>query len=57
MKRCPILKAGTMVTQIHTTTGHTTVHTVYHDYPGCMGEDCEWFENGFPAHPVKEEEK
>lgn len=51
-KICPILKAGTMLTRIHTETGRTTVHDIYSDFPNCMGEDCEWYYRGCPAHPM-----
>ncbi len=51
MKTCPILKAGVMVTMIYTETSHTTVHKVHHESPGCIGDKCEWYGYGCPAHP------
>jgi len=50
-KICPILMAGAMIDEIHTQTDHTTVHRVYHDSVLCLGDKCEWFDNGCPAHP------
>jgi len=50
-KICPILMAGAMIDEIHTQTDHTTVHRVYHDSVLCLGDKCEWYDNGCPAHP------
>lgn len=50
-KICPILMAGAMIYEIHTQTDHTTRHKVYHDSVLCLGDKCEWFDNGCPAHP------
>ena len=50
-KICPILMAGAMITEIHTQTGHTTTHNVLHEPALCIGDKCEWFKNGCPAHP------
>jgi len=55
MKTCPILKAGTMLNRIQTQTNKTTVSSIYSKDAKCMGEECEWFEHGCPAHPVTKE--
>lgn len=56
-KICPILRAGTMLERLHTTTqyhirGEIKAHlsTIHHSAE-CMGEDCAWYENGCPAYP------
>lgn len=54
-KTCPILKAGTMINAVHTETSRTTVHNVYSTYPICIGEECEWYYHGCPAHPIDPE--
>ena len=45
MKTCPILKAGTMEE------GMETAIPAY-ERTECMGEKCEWYGNGCPAHQV-----
>ena len=50
-KICPILMAGAMIYEIHTETDHTMIHKVHHDPIRCIGDMCEWFDNGCPAHP------
>jgi len=56
MKTCPILKAGTMTEsimvekQVAPSTVSTHSITVTRKAAECMGEECEWFDNGCPAH-------
>ena len=63
VKVCPILQAGRMASGIGTrgSMGYpgsdiqfsATIH--YDQTSFCMGEDCEWFEHGCPAHQVTKE--
>ena len=51
-KICPILMAGTMISNIYAikTKGIRDTH-LYYESVRCMGEKCEWFDNGCPAYP------
>lgn len=51
-KICPILMAGTMISNIYAfeAKGIKDTHLFYESVR-CMGEKCEWFDNGCPAHP------
>ena len=48
-KICPILMAGTMISNIYAIRAKDT--HLYYESVRCMGGKCEWFENGCPAHP------
>ena len=48
-KICPILMAGTMISNIYASRAKGT--HLYYESVRCMGGKCEWFENGCPAHP------
>lgn len=48
-KICPILMAGTMISNIYRV--GPKEHHLFYESVRCMGEKCEWFENGCPAHP------
>ncbi len=56
MKICPILKAGTMVKNISASKGvkpgiiSTHSDELRHESPECMGNKCEWYGAGCPAH-------
>lgn len=52
-KICPILMAGTMISNIDVIEVMKG-HHLYYESVRCMGEKCEWFENGCPAHPHAE---
>ena len=60
-KLCPILKAGIMVTGYEHTfsvgpgMGGSQHNQLTHESAQCMGEECEWFECGCPAHLVTKE--
>ena len=57
-KVCPILQAGRMLFGLGTRNGGHSVkgdvefsaRTNYNMTSHCMTEECEWFENGCPAH-------
>ncbi|KKM76241.1 hypothetical protein LCGC14_1382190 [marine sediment metagenome] len=50
---CPILKAGTMIKSYEKSL-HFEALTHY-ESAECMGDNCEWFEHGCPAHPITKE--
>ena len=58
---CPILKAGTMIKSYEKTftvgpgMGGSRHNDLQHESAECIGEDCEWFEHGCPAHPITKE--
>jgi len=61
-KVCPILQAGRMASSIGTrresgVQGDVDFSaTIHYDHAAlCMGEDCEWFEHGCPAHWASKE--
>ena len=54
-KICPILMAGTMISNIYAIRTKDT-HLFYESVQ-CMREKCEWFENGCPAYSHAEYSK
>lgn len=56
---CPILKAGTMIQaisverQVRLNVVSTHSDHLRHESAECMGEECEWYDKGCPAHPGK----
>lgn len=56
MKKCPILQAGLMLSNLVTVGdfGQETINRLTADKNSeCMGQECEWFGKGCPAHPKK----
>ena len=58
---CPILKSGTMIVSYEKTfsvgggMGGSRHNTIQHESAECIGEQCEWFGHGCPAHPGTKE--
>lgn len=50
-KICPILMAGAMVRCIDSDVERPTRYHLFHEPVICLGDKCEWFDNGCPAHP------
>lgn len=50
-KICPILMAGTMLRCTDSVTRRPTRYQPYFKPVLCLGDMCEWFDNGCPAHP------
>jgi len=57
MKWCPILKAGTLLVALSSTSNYPIAGEIKLPYVNaimgdaqCVGNKCEWYENGCPAH-------
>lgn len=53
MAHCPILAVANRFKKITNYKGTRFTFVVAHSAE-CTKQDCEWFENGCPAHPKKE---
>ena len=60
---CPILQSGLMLKAVTLRRYGGGVYSEYHaplqaeKSAECMGDECEWYQQGCPAHPAKKSKK
>ncbi len=59
MGKCPILQAGSNLYSVffHGNQERGQIEIAYNREADCLAGECEWFNNGCPAHPGSEEQK